>query len=102
MAENLESIDLSSKALEGSIPSYLKDFNKLSNLNLSDNKFSGEVPTGRLISTMKVIHLSRNQLEGGAKTRFGSVSAATGLTTRRLNDNLLMGDFTLPSQHSLH
>lgn len=94
MAENLESIDVSSNALKGAIPSCLKDFVKLTNLNFSDNNFSGELPTGLLgIFTVSVIDFSQNQLEGNVTSLFGDDTAATNLNTVRLNNNLLTGDF---------
>lgn len=94
MAENLETIDVKGNALEGTIPSCLKDFAKLSFLNLRVNNFSGEIPTGILgISTMRILDFQKNQIEGSASNLFGNDTAATNLNSVRLNDNVLTGEF---------
>mmetsp|Transcript_53 Transcript_53/g.102 ORF Transcript_53/g.102 Transcript_53/m.102 type:complete len:406 (-) Transcript_53:1487-2704(-) len=94
LAPNLESLDMRGNALVGDIPACLKDFDKLAQVFLNNNQFSGEIPTGVLgIASMTVIDLSQNDLEGPVSYLFGDDTAATGLRTVSLNDNRLTGDF---------
>lgn len=94
MAKSIESIDVSSNALTGSIPACLKDFVKLTDVNFSDNNFTGELPTGLLgIPTMSMVDFSQNQIGGEASNLFGDDTAATDLNTVRLHSNVLTGDF---------
>ncbi|KAL7619344.1 hypothetical protein Lser_V15G01245 [Lactuca serriola] len=63
---NISNLNFSMNALTGVIPSSIGKFSKLLALDLSDNKLSGEVPSGLFtkISTLMILKLSRNKLHG--------------------------------------
>lgn len=57
---NLETLDLSSNNLSGTIPNYLANFTYLSNLNLSYNNLEGQVPNGGIFSNVTLESLIGN------------------------------------------
>ncbi|XP_041021027.1 LRR receptor-like serine/threonine-protein kinase FLS2 [Juglans microcarpa x Juglans regia] len=86
-------LDLSFNALQGSIPREISSFSKLSlSLNLSNNNFQGEVPSGigQLVYVL-AIDLSENRLSGAIPSLIGSCISLEHLN---LSHNMLDG--TIP------
>lgn len=102
----LQVLDLSSNNLKGSIPSYLFEWNKLTNLHLEYNQFSGRLPMldanmelmGRNqemfsnLSGLQVLDLSGNRLNGSIPSYLFHWK---NLTSLLLGDNQFSGN--LPS-----
>ncbi|KAF9681467.1 hypothetical protein SADUNF_Sadunf05G0004500 [Salix dunnii] len=85
---HLKAIDLSRNNFDGPLP---RDFCKLDNLqylDLSENNLSGSVPSCFNPSSIKHVHLSKNQLSGPLKEAFYNSSS---LVTLDIADNKLMG-----------
>ncbi|KAG5244644.1 LRR receptor serine/threonine-protein kinase [Salix suchowensis] len=85
---NLRAIDLSRNHFDGPLP---RDFCKLDNLeylDLSENNLSGSVPSCFNPSSIKHVHLYKNQLSGPLTEAFYNSSS---LVTLDIADNNLMG-----------
>lgn len=60
-----ETLSVGVNKLSGTIPDYIGDLKKLTNLFLDNNKFTGEIPqTLSLASELNRINLSNNNLTG--------------------------------------
>ena len=116
--QQVTGIDLSSKGLDGSIPSDVGDLSKLTQLLLQDNQLTGSIPvdlgdlsnllslklsnnqlTGSIpseladLTSLSVLELSFNQLTGSIPSELGGLSGLAGLN---LSFNQLSG--TIPSE----
>ncbi|XP_052309066.1 receptor-like protein 1 isoform X4 [Populus trichocarpa] len=84
----LQAIDLSRNHFEGPIPRDFCDLGNLKYLDMSENYLFGSVPSCFSPSTIKHIHLSKNQLSGPLTNAFYNSSS---LVTLDLNYNNFMG-----------
>lgn len=91
---NLGFLHLKSNLLQGPLPSHICNFQELSVLDLSDNKFSGSIPQclGNFSSELMVLDLRRNELHGTIPTTFPTGSQLRNLG---LNGNHLEGPLPL-------
>ncbi|WCJ29509.1 Leucine-rich receptor-like protein kinase family protein [Euphorbia peplus] len=87
----IETIDLSSNQLSGSIPRDLFSSTSLRYLNLSNNNFTGSVPRGS-ITSLETLDLSNNMLLGEIPWEIGLFS---NLKFLDLGGNLLSGNIPL-------
>ncbi|KAL3652862.1 hypothetical protein CASFOL_002543 [Castilleja foliolosa] len=103
---SLESLDLSSNSLHGTIPQSLSKLTSLSHLNLSNNNLSGRIPTGPQLQTLdnptiyegnpglcgdplpKKCHITNNELPESRKVKNDDINKiylyaciVTGITT---------------------
>nr|AJG42089.1 LEPR3 [Brassica napus] len=87
----LQALDLSDNYFSGNIPSSLGNLSKLTFLDLSKNAFNGEIPSslGNL-SNLTILNLSQNKLIGKIPSSFGRLKHLTGLYAA---DNELSGNF---------
>ncbi|CAG7911452.1 unnamed protein product [Brassica rapa] len=87
----LQALDLSDNYFSGNIPSSLGNLSKLTFLDLSKNAFNGEIPSslGNL-SNLTILDLSQNKLIGKIPSSFGRLKHLTGLYAA---DNELSGNF---------
>ncbi|XP_057819346.2 receptor-like protein 54 [Cryptomeria japonica] len=90
MLSDLSVVDLSYNQLNGSLPSCLGSLSSLTQLDLSYNRLSGNIP---LSSSLAVLHLSSNNLEG--ETVLSTLCMLSNLTEVDLSYNQLNG--SLPS-----
>ncbi|KAL2505356.1 disease resistance family protein/LRR family protein [Abeliophyllum distichum] len=92
----VNSIDLSSNALSGDIPSELASLSKLGTLNLSTNHLTGRIPPdfGKL-EWLETLDLSKNQLSGPIPTNLASL---TFLNHLNLSYNNLTGQIPTGNQ----
>ncbi|XP_059066686.1 receptor-like protein 43 [Cryptomeria japonica] len=90
MLSNVSDVDLSGNQLNGSLPSCLGNLSSLTQLDLSYNWLTGNI---LLSSSLAVLHLSSNNLEG--ETVLSSLCMLSNLTEVDLSDNQLNG--SLPS-----
>ncbi|PWA55869.1 disease resistance family protein / LRR family protein [Artemisia annua] len=91
---SLVSLDLSHNGFQGSVPADLKLCN-LSVLNLSDNKFAGDLScfignmSDCLRNSLKQLNLGKNQFNGGIPNKIGEFKKLDGRLI--LNSNRLSG-----------
>ncbi|KAF9673951.1 hypothetical protein SADUNF_Sadunf10G0077100 [Salix dunnii] len=85
---NLQAIDLSRNHFDGPLPRDLCKLDNLEYLDLSDNNLSSFVPSCFNPTSIKHIHLSKNQLSGPLTEAFYNSSS---LVTLDIADNNLMG-----------
>ncbi|KAJ6397332.1 hypothetical protein OIU77_018362 [Salix suchowensis] len=85
---NLQAIDLSRNHFDGPLPRDLCKLDNLEYLGLSENNLSGSVPSCFNPSSIKHVHLSKNQLNGPLTEAFYNSSS---LVTLDIADNNLMG-----------
>ncbi|MED6207256.1 hypothetical protein PIB30_034057 [Stylosanthes scabra] len=71
--KSLESFDVSSNQLSGTIPSSMSVLTSLSQLNLSHNNFSGQIPTSTQFSTYDPSSYADNPYLSGFATGFWGV-----------------------------
>ncbi|XP_011039082.1 PREDICTED: receptor-like protein 12 [Populus euphratica] len=83
-----QAIDLSRNHFEGPIPRDFCDLGNLKYLDMSENYLFGSVPSCFSPSTIKHVHLSKNQLSGPLTNAFYNSSS---LVTLDLNYNNFMG-----------
>lgn len=88
----LADLDLSFNRLYGSIPKTLGKMAVLSTLNLDGNKFTGNIPATLMSSSITILNLSKNALEGSIPNVFGQRSYFTAID---LSYNKLRG--SIPS-----
>ncbi|KAG5244633.1 LRR receptor serine/threonine-protein kinase [Salix suchowensis] len=84
----LQAIDLSRNHFDGPLPRDLCKLDNLEYLDLSENNLSGSVPSCFNPSSIKHVHLSKNQLSGPLTEAFYNSSS---LVTLDIADNNLMG-----------
>ncbi|KAL7616490.1 hypothetical protein Lser_V15G01266 [Lactuca serriola] len=98
---NIIHLNLSMNGLTGAIPSSISELSKLSMLDLSGNKLSGEVPKGMLtnISGLQVLKLSENNLHGQVLS--GNLSWGNYLRGLYLDSNHFTGKIGTVSQGNL-
>ncbi len=86
---NVQSLNLSSNNLSGTLPSEIGNLTNLRDLNLSGNQLSGTMPT-ELFSLVELnaLLLSNNQLQGTIPSEIGNL---TNLNLLELNNNKLTG-----------
>uniref|UniRef100_A0A6N2L0D9 Leucine-rich repeat-containing N-terminal plant-type domain-containing protein n=1 Tax=Salix viminalis TaxID=40686 RepID=A0A6N2L0D9_SALVM len=84
----LQAIDLSRNHFDGPLPRDLCKLDNLAYLDLSENNLSGSVPSCFNPSSIKHVHLSKNQLSGPLTEAFYNSSS---LVTLDIADNNLMG-----------
>ncbi|KAG0627992.1 hypothetical protein M758_2G242300 [Ceratodon purpureus] len=81
------SIDLSNKNLAGTLSPLLGKLSKLKQLNLSNNLFTGPIPT-ELPTALETLDLANNQLESLVPASFGDLQ---NLTSLNVANNRLTG-----------
>lgn len=87
--KNLTTLVLANNHLSGALPSTLGSLLNLQVLNISRNRFSGTIPQGlRLCAQLTGVDVSDNELRGDIP-----VWGLTKLTVLRLQNNFLNGDF---------
>ncbi|KAL8517040.1 hypothetical protein ACS0TY_015318 [Phlomoides rotata] len=87
--QSLQSLDLSSNALTGTIPSDIGNFSRLVALNLSRNSLVGSIPASvGGLNTSFVLDVSYNRLTGSVPPEIGR---AVSLQQLRLESNFLTG-----------
>ncbi|CAN6865540.1 unnamed protein product [Brassica oleracea] len=86
----LATLDLSNNHFSGNVPSSLGNLSKLTTLDLSENAFNGEIPSslGNLYN-LTILNLSQNKLIGKIPPSLGNLSYLTVLT---LCANNLVGE----------
>ena len=90
----LRALDLSDNQFSGSIPSGLGDLSNLETLNLSKNQLAGAIPSGLGdLSNLETLNLSKNQLAGAIPSELGRLNS---LGTLDLSTNQLHG--VIPSE----
>ncbi|KAL6526890.1 hypothetical protein OROGR_015980 [Orobanche gracilis] len=79
--KKLLDLDVSQNKISGEIPSAVGDFESLKFLNMSRNSFTGSIPAkiGQLKS-LSVLDLSENRLNGSTPPEIGSVASLTSLS----------------------
>ncbi|KAC9138563.1 hypothetical protein E3N88_46306 [Mikania micrantha] len=92
----LSFIDLSSNKFEGEIPNVIGNLRSLRVLNLSNNNLNGQIPhvLGNLVS-IEVLDLSRNQLQGEIPQSLANLNFLSSLN---LSQNHLMGHIPAGTQ----
>lgn len=90
--ENLESLDLSSNALNEDVSQVIGTWPKLDSLHLQSNQLTGSLPNLDGSPLLEQLYLSNNQLSGAVPDSYGNLSMLSDL---ELNDNQLSG--TLPA-----
>ncbi|XP_048598344.1 receptor-like protein 33 [Brassica napus] len=80
----LATLDLSDNYFSGNIPSSLGNLSKLTTLDLSDNAFNGEIPSslGKLYN-LTILNLSWNNLIGKIPSSFGRLKHLTDLSAEQ-------------------
>ncbi|CAA0805767.1 Leucine-rich repeat (LRR) family protein [Striga hermonthica] len=84
----LSDLDLSLNRLSGPIPASLGKMAVLATLNLDGNLFSGQIPSLLISSSISILNLSRNAIEGYIPDAFGPRSYFTVID---LSHNKLRG-----------
>mmetsp|Transcript_11705 Transcript_11705/g.33653 ORF Transcript_11705/g.33653 Transcript_11705/m.33653 type:complete len:610 (+) Transcript_11705:157-1986(+) len=89
---DLRRIGLHYNSLTGTIPSSYARFSNLRYLELHGNKLTGEIPPSfyTKLTSVQLLNLGENELEGTLSTRIGYLSKLEGL---HLHDNDFWGDF---------
>jgi hypothetical protein len=86
----LLSLNLAENFFSGEIPSGLFDLIVLTDLNLADNSFNSTIPTGfGLLTELRSLLLTNSQMTGAIPTELGSLIQVTSLGLGR---NLLTGE----------
>ncbi|CAL5346609.1 unnamed protein product [Camellia sinensis] len=93
VASKLTQLNLSNNRLSGSLPSSIGNFSSLNILLLNGNRFTGEIPsdTGRLKNILK-LDMSRNNFSGGIPPEIGNCLLLTYLD---LSQNQLSGPISV-------
>nr|GME08852.1 receptor-like protein 12 [Ipomoea batatas] len=92
----LETLDLSSNCLNGSIPEYFFEFSKLSRLRLSSNSFAGMIqPSLFSLPSLQILDLSYNSFDG-LVDEYVNVSAVSQLESLDLSSNRLTSTVVVP------
>ncbi|XP_038698927.1 probably inactive leucine-rich repeat receptor-like protein kinase At2g25790 isoform X2 [Tripterygium wilfordii] len=85
-------IDLSNNRFSGEIPHDMFFNSSFQYLNLSNNNFTGQIPSGRSISKLETLDLSNNMLSGRIPDTIGSFSSLRYLD---LGGNVLVGEIPI-------
>lgn len=78
----IKMLDLSSQKLQGSIPSSISKLKYLTELNLSNNEFSGNIPSFPNSSMLESMDLSNNELTGTVPESLASLPGLKSLYLR--------------------
>ncbi|MED6218215.1 hypothetical protein PIB30_024854 [Stylosanthes scabra] len=85
---SLESLILANNELKGQIPASLFRIGSLTELDLSENRFTGIIPDVSRLSSLQVLKLDNNRLDGAIHEGIGQLSNLTELS---LGNNLFRG-----------
>lgn len=89
VCHSLETLNLGSNQLSGTIRDIFGQFSDLQILDLSENSFSGSIPTKLFnLQNIRTIALNGNQLDGRIPANYGS---AASLETLHVYENALTG-----------
>lgn len=94
--ERVVTLDLAGRTLAGQISPSLGNMSFLASLNLSTNKFSGQIPRLDHLQELKFLDLSYNSLQGTIPVTLANCS---NLRTLDLSRNLLVGEIPAEIAH---